>query len=278
MKILSYNIFGTKEPKGSIPKWEIRQQNIKGNIPKWETRQKNIKRILNQVLSDQEIKICCFQEVNENNIDLLNDILIQNNFKMLKQFPMKTCSCTQYNIVAVKNESVIQIDFIACIPHGSDDEYKEIDSQVIDYNMSDYRTTVFVSIHYHNRQYLIGNIHTDYISVEGKIRGTIKSLAYLDKIPADYKMIVGDMNMICHMSEAYIIKKENEKYTTLSRNKNFNIMDQSWHGYGLKEQVNSDFAFVEKIKEEDYDYEIIKQNNIQDEGSDHRPIIITIKE
>ena len=264
MKILSYNIFGVKDPEGNIPNWEIRL--------------KNIKRILNQILLDNEIKICCFQEINQNNIDLLNDILIKNNFRMLKRFPMKTHSNIQYNIVAVKNEPTIEIDFIDCIPHGHDDEYKEIDLQTIDYDMSDYRTTIFVSIHYHNIQYLIGNIHTDYISVEGKIRGTIKSLAYLDKIPAEYKMIVGDMNMVCHMSEVYTIKKQNERYTTLSRNKNFDITDQSWHGYGLKEQVNSDFAFIEKRKAEDYDYEIIKQDNMQDEGSDHRPIIITIKE
>lgn len=41
---------------------------------------------------------------------------------------------------------------------------------------------------------------------------------------------------------------------------------------------NVDFAFVEKNKVNAYEYQIIKQNNMKDEGSDHRPIIITINE
>ena len=129
---------------------------------------------------------------------------------------------------------------------------------------------------YNDKKYLIGNIHTDYISPEGKIKGTVKSLNYMDTINCDYKLIVGDMNMVCHMSEAYNILKQNNNYTILSRNKHFNVLDNSWHGYGTKEQVNVDFAFVEKNKFNDYEYKIIKQDNMEDEGSDHRPIIITI--
>lgn len=129
---------------------------------------------------------------------------------------------------------------------------------------------------YNNKKYLIGNIHTDYISTEGKIKGTVKSLNYMDTINCDYKFIVGDMNMVCHMSEVYNILKQNNNYTTLSRSREFNILDNSWQGYGTKEQVNVDFAFIEKSKMNDYEYRIIKQADMKNEGSDHRPIIITI--
>ena len=37
-----------------------------------------------------------------------------------------------------------------------------------------------------------------------------------------------------------------------------------------------DFAFVENNKINNYEYQIIKQVDMKDEGSDHRPIIITI--
>ena len=263
MKILSYNVYGVKDTKRPIPIWDIRQENIK--------------RILNDLLKDSEIKVCCFQEVNDNNIDLLNEILNNNDFKMLDKFPMKTESINQYNIIAIKNDSSIKINKVFCLPHGKDSEYKNINEQVIDYNMSDYRTTVFANFEYKNEKYLIGCIHTDYISSEGKIKGTVKSLNYMDKIQTDYKIIIGDMNMVCHMSEVYNILKQNDNYITISRNKNFDISDNSWHGYGTKEQVNVDFAFVEKSMEEKYEYEIIKQDNMMNEGSDHRPIILTIK-
>lgn len=163
------------------------------------------------------------------------------------------------------------------MPHGKDKEYKNIEGQVIDYNMSDYRTTVFANLEYKNKKYLIGNIHTDYISTEGKLKGTVKSLDYMDSVNAEYKLIVGDMNMVCHMSEVYNILKQNNNYITLSRSNNFKITDNSYHGYGTQEQVNVDFAFIEKSKRENYSYEIIKQDSMKDEGSDHRPIIITIE-
>ena len=131
MKILSYNIYGVKETNSPIPIWE--------------TRQENIKRILDTLLKDDEIKVCCFQEVNENNMNALNEILENNNFKMLDTFPMKTESINQYNIIAIKNDSNIKVKKVICLPHGKDVEYKNINEQVIDYNMSDYRTTVFVN-------------------------------------------------------------------------------------------------------------------------------------
>lgn len=262
MKILSYNIYCIK--------------NTEYPTPNWETRQNNIKRILNDLLKDTEIKLCCFQEVNENNIDLLTETLKSNNFNILEKFPMKTEHCNQYNLVAIRNELKETLNYVYCLPHGKDTEYMNIENQIIDYNMSDYRTTVFANFKYKSKKYLVGNIHTDYISPEGKIKGTVKSLNYMDTINCDYRLIVGDMNMVCHMSEAYNILQQNNNYTILSRNKNFNILDNSWHGYGTKEQVNVDFAFVEKSKIDNYEYQIIKQTNMKDEGSDHRPIIITI--
>jgi len=262
MKVLSYNIYGVK--------------NTISSIPKWSERQKNIERILNEELEDNDIKVCCFQEVNKNNIDLLESILIKNHFKMLEKFPMKTQSYNQYNIVAIKNDPNIKLNNVYCLPHGTDIEYKNIDVQVIDYDMSDYRTTVFVYFEYEDKKYLIGNIHTDYISTEGKVKGVVKTLNYMDTIDADYKIVLGDMNMVSHMSESYNILKQNDNYETLSRNKNFHADDNSWHGYGTQEQVNVDFAFVEKNMIGVYDYKIIKQDNMMQEGSDHRPIVVSI--
>lgn len=260
MKILSYNLYGVKDTEASIPNFGIRCENIK--------------RIMDETLIDDSIKICCFQEVNQNNISLLDSILNNNNFKMLEKFPMKTASYDQYNVIAVKKD--IKIDYTYCLPHGADLEYKNIDEQVIDYGMSDYRTTVFVRFLYNNKRYLVGCIHTDYISTDGKIIGTVKSLNYMDNIEADHKILVGDMNMVPHMSEVYNILKQNNNYITLSRSKNFDIDDNSWHGYGTMEQVNVDFAFVLKKMINNYDYYIIKQSDTFDEGSDHRPIIISI--
>ena len=260
MKILSYNVYGVKEPNLTIPSWE--------------ERQKNIYKSLTNILKDEEIKVLCFQEVNENNLELITRIINENDFICMEKFPMITQSIYQYNIVAVKKD--INVDKVYCLPHGKDTEYKNVNEQVIDYGMSDYRTTVFVEFKYDNKKYLIGNTHTDYISTEGKIKGCVKSLDYIDNIAADYRFVVGDMNMVSHMSEVYNILKQKTNYTVLSRNQNFNITDNSWHGYGTMEQVNVDFAFIEKNKKDFYDYKIIKQDDMMKEGSDHRPIIIEI--
>lgn len=166
MKILSYNLFGVKDTEKPIPNWDIRQ--------------KNLRRILNNLLKDNDIKICCFQEVNKNNIFLINKILNDNNFQLLDKFPMKIKSLIQYNIVAIKNDNKLKLNFVYCLPHGKDKVYKNIDEQIIDYNMSDYRTTVFCYFEYENKNYLVGNIHADHISMFGKIHGILKSLEYMD--------------------------------------------------------------------------------------------------
>lgn len=202
--------------------------------------------------------------------------MAKNNFTILEKFPMKTQLYNQYNIVALKQDSNINLKSVYCLPHGKDIEYKSIDKQIIDYEMSDYRTTVFVNFEYDSKKYLIGNIHTDYISTDGKIKGVVKTLNYMDNIEADYKLVLGDTNMISHMSEVYNILKQNSNYTTFSRSKDFNVNDNSWHGYGIEEQVNVDFAFVKKEMIDHYNYNIIKQDNMMLEGSDHRPIIISI--
>ena len=175
MKVLSYNIYGVKDTKYPIPEFDMRQKNLYKNV--------------NKILSDEEIKVLCFQEVNENNMELLEQILRENNFICLNKFPMKTESINQYNIVAVKNDSSIKVIDIFCLPHGKDESYKDINEQNIDYDMSDYRTTVFVLFKCNNKRFLIGNIHTDYISTIGKIKGVIKSLNYLDSVDADFKFI-----------------------------------------------------------------------------------------
>ena len=98
MKVLSYNIYGVKDTEYPIPEWEIRQ--------------KNINRILNILLQDKEIKVCCFQEVNQYNIDLLNEKLKNNNFKILEKFPMKTEKYNQYNIIAIRDEQGIDLSHL----------------------------------------------------------------------------------------------------------------------------------------------------------------------
>lgn len=108
----------------------------------------------NNLLQDTEIKVCCFQEVNKNNMDLLEEILENNKFKMLEKFPMKTETYNQHNIVAIRNEEGLNLNEVYCLPHGKDLEYKKIENQIIDYNMSDYRTTVFVNFEYNNKNIL----------------------------------------------------------------------------------------------------------------------------
>ncbi len=100
----------------------------------------------------------------------------------------------------------------------------------------------------------------------------------MDTINADYKILLGDMNMVSHMSEVYNVLKQNSNYVILSRNKNFDVSDNSWHGYGTKEQVNVDFAFIDKNIISFCDYKIVKQDNMMEEGSDHRPIIVSVKQ
>ncbi len=258
MKILSYNIFCVKEDKTK---------------PSWDIRQENLKRIFNDILADEEIKICCFQEVNKNNIDSLQKALQDIGFTMPKKFPMKTDDLSQYNIVAVRKD--VKLKSICCLPHGKDEVYQPLKEQVIDYGMSDYRTSVFITIDYDGKTFCVGNIHTDYISIEGKIRGTIKSLDFLDKQDVDYKLLVGDMNMVPNMAEAWTVLKYKSNYKIIDGANKFNVY--SYHGYKTECNVNADWAFVPKEENGQYKYELIKQKKVELEGSDHSPILIEIK-
>ena len=259
MKVLSYNIFCVKEDSRKLP---------------WDLRQKNLRRILNEILADEDIKVCCFQEVNKLNLTNLQDILSTKGFVIPKKFAMKTDDLPQYNIVAVKKN--IKVKNVFCLPHGKDKEYKPLKEQAIDYEMSDYRTTIFVEFEYNNKTYCVGNIHTDYISIEGKIRGSIKSLDYLDKNKSDYKFVVGDMNMVPNMAEAWTVFKYKDNYRIIDGANKFNAF--SYHGYKTECNVNADWAFVPKATSKHYKYSIIKQKSLALEGSDHRPILIEIKD
>ena len=109
MKVLSYNIYGKKDVVNSIPSWEIRQKSLEKNI--------------RNILLNHEIKVLCFQEVNQNNEALIQKICDENNFIILDRFPMRTRTINQYNIVAVKKDKEIIIDSIYCLPHGKDEKY-----------------------------------------------------------------------------------------------------------------------------------------------------------
>lgn len=259
MKILSYNLYGSKNTKYPIPIWEERQKNLDIN--------------LSNILKDEDIKVLCFQEVNENNIDLVQKICINNNFVILEKYAMRTRTILQYNIIAIKN--YIKVENITCIPHGTDDTYANVNKQIIDYGMSDYRTTVFVEFNYNNQKYIIGNVHTDHLSPEGRIKGLNKSLKFLNYTKSDYKIIVGDMNMELDCDEVSEILKNNSEYVILRQNSDYNTK-YSYHGYNQNGPYNVDFAIIENNKKECYDYKIIEQEDMMKEGSDHRPIIIAI--
>lgn len=261
MKILSYNLYGKKDVESPTPDFNKRLQNL--NIT------------INRIIKENDIEVMCFQEVNENNMAMVEDISKKNNYMILDKFPMKTRTINQYNIIAVKKDNPIKINKVTAIPHGKDNEYKNINEQVIDYGMSDYRTTIFVNLEYNNKTYLIGNVHTDYKSSEGIVKGMIKSLNYMDKIKADYKIILGDMNMTPIGEEAKEIIRQNNNYDIIFKD---DIIQNSYHGYGINKAVNVDFAFVEKNISKNCSYKIISQKEINDEGSDHRPILLTLED
>lgn len=262
MKILSYNLYGKKD--------------VDPKTPSWSKRQSNLKRIISEIIDKENIDLLFFQEVNQNNMDLVEKICHEFNFLLLPRFPMITRTILQYNIIAIKKAKEIEIIDVHCVPHGGDLEYQNPERQIIDYGMSDYRTTIFINFRYNNKTYLLGNIHTDYKSSEGIIKGTVKSLNYMDSISSDYKLIVGDMNMAPENVEVIEILKYKPNYQILIKNKNTSKVEPSYHGYGLNIYVHVDFAFIEKDKETLYDYKLICQQSLEDEGSDHRPVIITI--
>ena len=76
LKVLSYNVYGKKD--------------VESPVPDWETRQENLHKIINQILQDQDVKVLCFQEMNENNMTSILKICEKHNFIILGKFPMKS--------------------------------------------------------------------------------------------------------------------------------------------------------------------------------------------
>ena len=128
-----------------IPKWEIRQENIKTIYCKIQ----KLKYVVSQArgLLPKWLQIFVTEEA-------MMKVIEKNKFKMLEKFPMKTETYNQHNIVSIRNEEGLNLNKIYCLPHGKDLEYKKIENQIIDYNMSDYRTTVFVNFEYNNKNIL----------------------------------------------------------------------------------------------------------------------------
>lgn len=268
LKVMSYNLYGVKDTGSEVPSWDTRQKLLKSGIE-------------SLLKGDNSIKVAMFQEVNEHNIKMLEEAMRTCGFILLKRFPMITKEgLLQYNIIAIREDMQESLLGVFCLPHGAGKPYVPVEQQVIDFGMSDYRTTVFVHLSLNGKNYVFGNIHTDYISTQGKKHGTWKSLNYLRNTKCDYGFLLGDMNMVSHMAECYEILKDNADFMALSKPMGRQKVDtelvNSYHGYGLNEEVNVDFAFIQSNKAELYDYEVIKHSKRKLEGSDHRPVIVTI--
>lgn len=182
----------------------------------------------------------------------------------------------QYNIIAVRKDLADNIIRATCLPHGKDKRYKFFDKQKISYGMSDYRTTLFLTLDVGNNRYVIGNTHTDNISIEGKVKGILKSLEYMDKQLYTRAVLLGDMNMVPHMAECHTILSHNNNYTALSKDPGNVVPVNSYHGYGINESVNVDFAFVPKETSYNYHWKCYPAMSIEKEGSDHCSVIITV--
>lgn len=262
LKILSYNLYGILNVAG---------------VPNFKTRYENLKETIESIIKNEEIDVLCFQEVNKHNMSLIDYLSDNHGFKLVPLYPMLTSmDILQYNAILVKKD--IEILSIDCIPHNSDLNYRVVEYQKLELEMSDYRTTVVVKLEKENVIYLIGNIHTDHLSYEGKIQGVSKSLKFFDnpKLNVDIKILLGDMNMVVHLDHVRRLLKDFPDYVTLSRSKNFNTLDNSYHGYGKEEAVNADFAFIPETIKDKCSYQMIRQEKFENEGSDHRPVVYTI--
>ena len=269
MHLLSYNLYG------------VLNSNIT-DAPSWHDRLCILQKHIPYLLDKYDIDVAFFQEVNEYNMDMLKGAI--NGYYMLKLFPMTTNEGgLQYNVTVIKNSLKEAVTQVNCEPHGFDSDYLPPEKQRIDYGMSDYRTTVFTHLCLNNKKYILGNTHTDYISVEGKILGIRKSLDYIknrkhEKGDFDFALVFGDMNMVAHMAEVHQILRNRPDFTTCHISKVNGICLNSYHGYGSQESVNVDFAFVPSINSAQYKWECIVNGDGRDDGSDHYPVMLTIND
>lgn len=275
MKILCYNTYGI-------------YNGIKGS-PSWEERQKKVINIIRDISNTEDIDVICLQEVFKNqNKELIKIFLESLGYKITKLYPMSRKSQIDkeknpiFNIIAVKKD--IEVVGELCIPHGSEDELifeEDLLKQKIDENMSEYRSSSIILFRKNNENFVVGNTHTDFKDTESKINGIIKTLDVMKSLQGSFskkQALVGDMNMISHMAEVHRILEKANSYIVFSRSSDFDVSDQSYHGYNQQEQVHVDYAFIPNEIVFLCNYKLIKQKNIEDEGSDHRPFILTIEE
>lgn len=267
MKVVSYNCYGVVNGIDQAPHWDRRLQ----GIPK----------VIDNIIAGHDPDIFCFQEVNKFNLNKVSEAMKINGFDSLSLFPMTNKMGFQYNLVYFKSERVKLLSE-KCVAHA-DEEYQSPENQVIKYGMSDYRTSILGLFEKGGEKFIVGNTHTDYISPEGKIRGTIKTINEIDKMAGDLKIpkvLVGDFNMVVHMSEMYVILQNAPKnWETLSTPEDMSEKYQSWHGYGSKEEVNPDFAMIDSLttnaRRKLLDSEHFVE--VDDEmifPSDHHPILV----
>lgn len=263
MRICSYNLFcitNTPEP-----------------IPHFTERLSLLRHKISQMAISTDIFF--FQEVTENNIGILKEILSNRYNFFGEEYPMLSAySGRQYNIIAIRKQYADCVVRVDCVPHGTDDTYLKIENQIRDYGMTDYRASLIVILEINNKRYVLGNTQADHISIEGKVKGISKTLQYIRAQRHDYAMLLGDMNMVSHMSECKEVLFGNPYFTAVSKNRHAIYPTNSYHGYAVNESVNVDFAFVPKSDADKYEWCCYSEGDRRNEGSDHKPVVITISD
>lgn len=268
MKIITYNTYCVVNTQKEIPNFKIRL--------------KNMERYLHEIIKNENPDVMCFQEVTEDNIDIVTDVLTQYGYTHSTLYWLKNPNEGLKNaaLPIFYKENKVTCIYSECIGHVS--KYTEdLEKQELLDGISDFRATninVFENL-ISGETYIIANTHTDYISPKAKYKGIIKSIAELEILLEKYKtatpLLLGDMNMVPHMAEVYKILQNAASWTTI--NKTIGICDNSYHGYGVNEPVNVDFGFVRKKDTSLFTHKVLKKENMKDEPSDHRPVVFTIK-
>lgn len=267
LKVLSYNLFGAESDSKSVPTWEHRQLMLSNSLHT----------ILNECYTG--VNVAFFQEVNDRNIEMLNKVLEDTGYVIVCKASMVVAGGElQYNVIAL-HESLLK--YVECTQYVKHDKNSLSGNMVYDCDLSEERATAFVHLRINNKLYILGNIHADHMSIQGKIHGVCKSLGYINNScenASSVGLLLGDMNMITHMAEAQAVLRDKPQFETLSLDKarpNSTHVN-SYHGYGQREEANVDFAFIPKDKANLFKYEILSKKIMEDEGSDHRPVVVTI--